>query len=88
MTDPNFIYYIAEICTNVKIFSFIFGILSLGASAMGAISFIDEEMQSARPFFIPSLILLIVCCLLLIFIPEKSTVLKMYGLPPTLTMGM
>lgn len=88
MTDPTFIYYIADVCTNLKFFAFLFGMIGLFTTAMCAISFIDEEMQSARPFFIPSLILLIVCCLLLIFIPEKSTVLKMYGLPPTLTMGM
>ena len=88
MTDPTFIYYIADVCTNLRFFAFLFGMFSLGASMMSATSFVDPEMQNARPFLIPSLILLIVCCLLLIFIPEKSTVLKMYGLPPTLTMGM
>lgn len=88
MTDPNLIYYIADVCTNLRFFAFLFGMISLFTTSMCATSFIGSEMPNARPFFIPSLILLIVCCLLLIFIPEKSTVLKMYGLPPTLTMGM
>lgn len=84
MTDPNFIYYLADVCTSLKFFAFLFGMISLFLTGIGGTHLIDDEMYKAKILFFPGLIILIVCCLILIFVPSGSTVLEMYNMPRTL----